>query len=621
MHAAFPSAILHDHKASPVSSRGLSRLLLSARSRTILLQTLVGIIVSYELLFGTEMIIGRSASHLLAGAFALISAIIMLMPKSALETAWFSGGLIALNTALVTAAIYLSGNASSELYMTYFLVMLIASSMRTLGHMLGLSMIICCGYGALVCQAVLQAEQVSVGRLLGIPVLLVMAVFYGLMLETASVERQRSSKLNDNVRHLQQAEETLVEKRVELESRVKGLKKGLSRANQEIRQGVLERQGLERRLREAQKLETVGRLASGIATEFNQLLAVIGKQTGIMFSKMKPEDPLQSPVEEMFRSGERVALLTARLLSLHEQHEKIRPKISLGSVCQDLEGILRGLLPQHITLRVFVDAVPALIEMDRDHLENIILHLVANARDAMSAGGTVTVEVGIVTGEKLPVEELQNNRTQGMVMLAISDTGPGMSHDIQSQMFEPFFSTKVTNMGLGLTLVHGMVRQHGGTVDVESHLGRGTTVRIFFPIEPSAGPIHQRGESPGPVSHDNHTILIVESDEIERKLAVATLNRHRYRVLEAESPVQALMVAHQHSGPIHLAVSNLSMEDISGRELVRRLVVHHPMMKALFVSGFTDETMARHRLNKRYCLHRPYRQNDLTEKIGELLAG
>ncbi len=601
-------------------SKGLSRLLLSVRSRTILLQTLVGIIVSYELLFGTEMIIGPSASHFLAGAFVLISASIMLIPKSALETAWFSGGLIALNTALVTIAMYLSGNASSELYMTYFLVMLIASSMRTLGHMLGLSMIICCGYGVLVGQAMLQAEQVSVGRLLGIPVLLVMAVFYGLMLETASAERQRSRKLNDNVRHLQQAEETLVEKRDELESRVKGLKKGLSRANQDIRQGVLERQGLERRLREAQKLETVGRLASGIAVEFNQLLAVIGNQTGIMFSKMKPEDPLQSPVEEMFRSGERVAFLTARLLSLHEQHARIRPKISLSSVCRDLDGVLRGLLPQNVSLRVFVDAIPAVVEMDRDQLENMILHLVVNARDAMSAGGVLTVEVGMVTGEKLPVEELQINRTQGVVMLAISDTGPGMSHDIQSQMFEPFFSTKGTHRGLGLTLVHGIVRQHGGTVDVESHLGRGTTVRIFFPTE-TIGPIHQRDESSGPVSHDHQTILIVESDEIERKLAVATLNRHRYRVLEAESPVQALMVAHQHPGPIHLAVSNLCMEDISGRELARRLVVHHPMMKVLFVSGFTDETMARHRLNKRYCLHRPYRQNDLTQKIGELLAG
>jgi len=620
VHAASPPATFTEDKAPTVRTKGLSRLLLSTRSRTILLQTLVGIIVSYELLFGTE-IISRSTSHLLTGAFLLISASIMLMPKPALETAWFSGGLIALNTALVTAVIYLSGNASSELYVTYFLVMLIASSMRTLGHMLGLSMIICCGYGVLVCEAVLQSEQVSVGRLLGIPVLLVMAVFYGLMLETAAVERQRSSKLNDNVRHLQQAEETLAEKRVELESRVKGLKKGLSRANQEIRQGVLERQGLERRLREAQKLETVGRLASGIATEFNQLLAVIGNQTGIMFSKMKPEDPLQIPVEEMFRSGERAALLTARLLSLHEQHEKIRPEISLDSVCRDLEGILRGLLPPHIALRVVVDAAPALIEMDRDHLENIILHLVANARDAMSAGGCVTIEVGIVTGEKLPTEELQSNRTQGMVMLAVSDTGPGMSHDIQSQMFEPFFSTKVTNMGLGLTLVHGMVRQHGGMVDVESHLGRGTTVRVFFPIDQAKSPLRQRGESTGPVSHEHETILIVESDEIERKLAVATLNRHRYSVLEAESSVQALMVAQQHSGPIHLAVSNLSMEDISGRELVRRLVVHHPKMKALFVSGFTDETMARHRLNKRYCLHRPYRQHDLTEKIGELLAG
>ena len=619
MHAACPS-ILHDHKTPPVKTKGLSRLLLSVRSRTILLQTLVGIIVSYELLFGTEMIIGRSASHLLTGAFVLVSASLMLMPKATLETAWFSGGLIALNTALVTAAIYLSGNASSELYVTYFLVLLIASSMRTLGHMLGLSMIICCGYGVLVCQAALQAEQVSAGRLLGIPVLLVMAIFYGLMLETATVERQRSSRLDENVRHLQQAEETLMEKRVELESRVKGLKQGLSRANQEIRQGALERQGLERRLHEAQKLETVGRLASGIATEFNQLVAVIGNQTGIMFSKMKPEDPLQIPVEELFRSGERAALLTARLLSLHEQHEKIRPKISLDSVCRDLEDILRGLLPQSIALRVVLDAGPALVEMDRDHLENIILHLVANARDAMSAGGCVTVEVGIVTEERLPVE-LQNKRTQRMVMLAVSDTGPGMSHDIQSRMFEPFFSTKVTNMGLGLTLVHGTVRQYGGTVDVESHLGRGTTVRVYFPIETYAGPIHECEKSTGPVSHDNETILMVESDEIERKLAVATLNRHRYRVLEAESSVQALMVAQQHSGSIHLAVSNLSMEEINGRELIRRLVVQHPKMKALFISGFTDETMARHRLNKRYCLHRPYRQHDLTEKIGELLAG
>ena len=619
MHAACPS-ILHDHKTPPVKTKGLSRLLLSVRSRTILLQTLVGIIVSYELLFGTEMIIGRSASHLLTGAFVLVSASLMLMPKATLETAWFSGGLIALNTALVTAAIYLSGNASSELYVTYFLVLLIASSMRTLGHMLGLSMIICCGYGVLVCQAALQAEQVSAGRLLGIPVLLVMAIFYGLMLETATVERQRSSRLDENVRHLQQAEETLMEKRVELESRVKGLKQGLSRANQEIRQGALERQGLERRLHEAQKLETVGRLASGIATEFNQLVAVIGNQTGIMFSKMKPEDPLQIPVEELFRSGERAALLTARLLSLHEQHEKIRPKISLDSVCRDLEDILRGLLPQSIALRVVLDAGPALVEMDRDHLENIILHLVANARDAMSAGGCVTVEVSIVTEERLPVE-LQNKRTQRMVMLAVSDTGPGMSHDIQSRMFEPFFSTKVTNMGLGLTLVHGTVRQYGGTVDVESHLGRGTTVRVYFPIETYAGPIHECEKSTGPVSHDNETILMVESDEIERKLAVATLNRHRYRVLEAESSVHALMVAQQHSGSIHLAVSNLSMEEINGRELIRRLVVQHPKMKALFISGFTDETMARHRLNKRYCLHRPYRQHDLTEKIGELLAG
>jgi CheY-like chemotaxis protein len=185
-------------------------------------------------------------------------------------------------------------------------------------------------------------------------------------------------------------------------------------------------------------------------------------------------------------------------------------------------------------------------------------------------------------------------------------------------MFEPFFSTKETNVGLGLTSVYGVVKQHGGHVDVMSQPGHGTTVRIYLPgmagvvtaTHPSESSIAAKGQE---------TVLLVEPHEIERKLALSTLRRHRYRVLEASSPVEALMLAQQYSGAVHVTVSGLIMPEISGRELAKRLLKQHPTMKALFVSGYDDEAIISHRINRRFLLRRPYRQRGLLEKVRELI--
>lgn len=608
-----------DHTGRHPNLRGLARFLNHPRSRTIFLQSLVAGILSYELLVSSETIFGHATSRMVAGGLILVSCGIMLLPHHVLERSWFPGALISINTVWVTGTIYLSGNASSELYLTYFLLVLIASSAPSLRQLLGLALVICAGYGVLVYEHAMQSGGLAVGHLLGIPILLIMAVFYGLTLETVATERRRNRSLQENVQGLKQAEQVLEQRRTHLETRVQGLKQGLSRANQEIRQGMVERTGLERQLREAQKFEAVGRLASRLAHEFNQVLAIIGKETGVIVSKLKPDDPLQGPVDEIFRSGERAAALTAQLLALRVHETTIRDTLSLGPSTEAMRETLRGLLTSQIDLQVQSDATQALVEIGHDRLEQVLMHLVANARDAMPEGGRVTIAVEVVTGEALPIEQLEKNPRKRMARIAVSDSGRGMNLDVQSQMFEPFFSTKETHAGLGLTLVYGIVRQFGGTVDVQSQPGQGTTVRVYFPLVERNGVVRDTTVVSDALSKGAETVLFVEEDEIARKLALSTLHRHRYHVLEAGSAVEALLVAQQHGGPIHLTVSHLSMPEISGRDLAKRLVLQHPKMKALFVSGFSDDTIASHRVNKKYFLQQPYRQHDLAGKIRELL--
>ena len=293
-----------------------------SRPRYVGLQSLVGVMLGYQLLFGEELIVSRSTSVLIVAGLVAMVFCLRYVPASILQAAWFSGAVVGIDTVLVTGTIYLSGNARSELYLSYFILMLIAASVRRLSHVIGLSLLLCVGYGIILYQGVVQTGSLSPGHLLGVPVLLVMAMFYGLALQTIGTERQQKTQLLGSIEVLKETERALQASRDQLEARLKGLKGDLARANEHVRQEKKEREGVEQQLHDALKMEAIGRVAGGIANELSHLVSVIGKQTGVVLSGLKPDDPLYGPVDDIFRSGGKAAAVTAQLagLGLHNGH-------------------------------------------------------------------------------------------------------------------------------------------------------------------------------------------------------------------------------------------------------------------------------------------------------------
>src|SRR6476659_9646510 len=451
-----------------------------SRGRYVILQALVGIMLGYQLLFGPEPIVSRVTSEFIVGGLIVLIGCLLAVPSSMLQAAWFSGSLITVDTALVTGIMYLSGHARSELYLAYFILMLIAASLRRLSHVIAFSLLLCAGYVVVLYQGTVQTGALSVGQLLGVPVLLVMAIFYGMALETIGSVRQQKTELLHNVEELKRTEQALQASRTQLEIRIKGLKEDLSKANAMVQQEKSERQGLERQLFEAQKMEDIGRITSGLANEVSHLFSVIGKQTGVVLSHLLPEDPLYGAVDEIFRTGEQAAALTAHLATLDLQHRQFRHVISMRTVMEDLSAIIRGLLPERIQYQIAIEPGSLDVEVDREGIEHVLLNLAVNARDAMPRGGRLTIGVSPVQAGVDGRPLLGDQGRASAVRIEVCDTGSGMTRDTQSRMFEPFFSTKETNVGLGLTSVYGIVKQHGGRVDVTSQPGHGTTVRIYL---------------------------------------------------------------------------------------------------------------------------------------------
>ncbi len=601
----------------PTSDR-LYRLLAEPRSRYCLLQGLVTIILSYELLFGAESIISRLMSNgLVMGLWSGI-AVIALLPQTVLVAPWFSAGLVAIDTVLVTTVIYLSGNARSDLYIAYFVLMFVAASVRRLSHLLGLSLLLSIGYAVVLYQGILQTGVMVTGQLMGIPVLLVMAVFYGVALESTAVAQEEKASLLKDVEQLKRTEEELEAARTQLEARIRSLKDNLEQAHVDLRAGQVVRQGLERQLQDAQKMETIGRVAARIAGEFGTLFTVVGKQTGIMLSSMQQGDPLRSSVEELFKAGGKATTLTAQLIALNLDGGQVRNRLSVHAVIEDVRSTIASLLPDQIELTIQLDQQMAYAEGDREGLETVLYQLVVNSRDAMPNGGRLTIEIKNLHRFSQSARSLWIDSAAPQVLIQISDTGIGMNLETQSHMFEPLFSTKETNIGLGLTAVFGIVKQNGGTLEVDSRPGRGTAVRILFPAVP-APEAREEMTPKAMLAKGDETILFVEENEIKRKLARSTLQRHRYRVLEAASSVEALILTQQYKGILHLTVSPLVMPEIGGRELARRLLNQHPTMKTLFLSGYDDETIQHHRINQRFVLQQPYRQSGLIERVREML--
>jgi two-component system, cell cycle sensor histidine kinase and response regulator CckA len=390
-----------------------------------------------------------------------------------------------------------------------------------------------------------------------------------------------------------------------------------------VKRDVTRRIRLEDQLRQAQKLESIGRLAGGVAHDFNNLLTVINGYSGFLLRALKPGDPLRSYAEEITTAGERAASLTKQLLAFSRK-QVIEPKVlDLNAIIQESTGMLQRLIGDDIILETHLDSTLGQVMADPDQIHQVIMNLAVNARDAMPDGGALDIETVNVelTKEDDAADHPEHNPARYVVM-TVTDTGHGMDEAIRQQVFEPFFTTKGVGKGtgLGLSTVYGIIRQNCGWIDVWSEVGVGTTFKMYLPRIDTRLVAERKGIN-APSEGGSETILVVEDQKAVRAFAKASLRQHGYSVIEASDGDEALSVAKQHSGQIHLLLTDVVMPGLNGKELSVRLTELRPNLRVLFISGYTADVIAqRGVLDPGVAfLHKPFGQEELAQKVREVL--
>jgi PAS domain S-box-containing protein len=391
-----------------------------------------------------------------------------------------------------------------------------------------------------------------------------------------------------------------------------------------LTQDITERKSLEEQYRQAQKMEAIGQLAGGVAHDFNNLITIISGYAELIHGRLPAAGPLRDLVEEIIRASERGASLTRQLLAFSRKAVLAPQLLDLNAVVVDLEKLLRRALGEDISLTVALQPELGHIQADPGQIEQVLLNLAVNARDAMPAGGKLTIETRNVELDGAYVRTHPEARPGSNVLLAVSDTGHGMTADIKARIFEPFFTTKEAGKGtgLGLSTVYGIVKQAGGVIDVASEVGVGSTFLVYLPrFEETETPQSPQGAVPSP--RGTETVLLVEDEDALRALARLVLAKSGYAVLEANNGREALRVANGHPGPIALLVSDVVMPELGGRQLAERLGRQRPQMKVLFLSGYTDDAVVRHGLMQKKVnfLQKPFSATALAQKVREVLDG
>ncbi len=382
---------------------------------------------------------------------------------------------------------------------------------------------------------------------------------------------------------------------------------------------LTERHRLEEQLRQAQKMEAVGRLAGGVAHDFNNLLTVINGFCDIGLNALAPKHAARSSLEEVKRAGDRAAALTRQLLAFSRKQVLAPKLIDLNAVVRDMDKMLARVLGEDIGLKVHLrDGLPP-VRVDPGQIEQVVLNMALNARDAMPRGGTLALETSSVS---FPAG-LGDVPPGNYLMLVVGDTGCGMTAQTLQRIFEPFFTTKEQGKGtgLGLATVYGIIRQSNGYVRVDSEYGAGTTFYIYLPL--AADHEHEQASlhDASAAYRGQETILLVEDDQRVRSLARLVLQGAGYSLLEAGHGVEAERLCRQHGGPIHLLVTDVVMPHANGRQVADQVRSLHPETKVLYVSGYMDDSVVRHGIlhDAVNFLPKPYTPNVLTRKVREVL--
>jgi PAS domain S-box-containing protein len=384
---------------------------------------------------------------------------------------------------------------------------------------------------------------------------------------------------------------------------------------------ITERRRLEEALRQSQKLEAVGQLAGGVAHDFNNLLTAILGYCQLLLEDLPEPSPIRADLLEIQAAGDRAAAVTRQLLAF-SRRELLHPRIvDINALVMQLERVLRRLITEQIELVTVLAPGLSPVHVDPVAVEQVLVNLAVNARDAMPGGGQITIETADVElDDRDPLTRIAM-RPGRYVMIVVGDTGDGMDTATQARVFEPFFTTKEQGKGsgLGLATIYGVVKQSGGYIWVESEPGRGTKFKVYLP--PAAAPETSRTTPPGDELAGWETVLLVEDEDAVRALAREVLRRHGYVVLEARHGVDGLRVAERHMDDIHLLVTDVVMPRMSGRELAQRLGTVRPKMKTLFVSGYTNHALMPDDLPGASFLPKPFTPAGFARCVRDILDG
>jgi PAS domain S-box-containing protein len=380
---------------------------------------------------------------------------------------------------------------------------------------------------------------------------------------------------------------------------------------------------LQEQLRQSQKMEAIGRLAGGIAHDFNNLLTVIKGYTQLSLNETKEGDPLRGNIEEIKKASDRAADLTRQVLAFSRRQIMEVKVLDLNDLLQNLDKMLRRIIGEDIELVMLLGKDLGRVKADPGQIEQVVMNLAVNAKDAMSEGGKLIIETGNVELDEAYANAHVAVTPGPYVMIAVSDTGTGMPPEVRDRVFEPFFTTKgkAKGTGLGLSTVYGIVKQSGGNIWVYSEPGQGTTLKIYLPrVDEPAERLKAQvmGEE---LPHGSETILIVEDDKEVRKLAVRILTRQGYTVLDGSYGAEAFNVCRQHKGPIHLLVTDVVMPGLDGRALSESLSKLHPEMKVLYMSGYTEDAIIHRGVMEKGMnyVQKPFTVSGLVNKVREVL--